>query len=92
MQPRDRPEPICLNRNDERRDGGNSGDVSAEMWWQLRLGATPRPTAASMPHHAPPPAIAPMTTPVPAPTKPPPIAHRADQVVAEVNNGSKIGA
>jgi hypothetical protein len=27
------PEPICVDRNDERRDGGNSGDVSAEVWW-----------------------------------------------------------
>jgi len=35
---------------------------------------------------------APMTASVPAPTKPPPIAHRADRVVAEVNNGSEIGA
>jgi hypothetical protein len=43
-------------------------------------------------HHAPPPAIALMTVPVPAPNKRPPIAHRADGVVAEVNNGSETGA
>src|SRR6516165_11722735 len=30
-----------------------------------------------------------MTVPVPAPNKRPPIAHRADGVVAEVNNGSE---
>jgi hypothetical protein len=32
-----RPESIRLNRIDERRDGGNSGDVGAAAWWQHPL-------------------------------------------------------